>query len=156
MHVEERWGESVIMQLSKNLRLALPGVDGLSKSNIYYCKKFYQLYNQAGTVFQQAVGKIGMEPLSELNGLDRLSLLGEIDRSEKFQQLVGVFQIPWGHHCVIMDYAKGDTCKALFFVRKTMENNWSRNVLLNMMASGLYERCSLASGFQVRNPAPAS
>ena len=61
MHVEERWGESVIMQLSKDLRLALPGVDGLSKSNIYYCKKFYQLYNQAGTVFQQTVGKIGME-----------------------------------------------------------------------------------------------
>lgn len=157
MHVEERWGESVIMQLSKDLRLALPGVDGLSKSNIYYCKKFYQLYNQAGTVFQQAVGKIGMEPLSELNGLDRLSLLGEIDRSEKFQQLVGVFQIPWGHHCVIMDYAKGDVCKALFFVRKTIENGWSRAMLLNWIDTGLYEREGKAlTNFKATLPEPMS
>ncbi len=157
MHVEERWGESVIMQLSKDLRLALPGVDGLSKSNIYYCKKFYQLYNHVGTVFQQAVGKIGMEPLSELNGLDRLSLLGEIDRSEKFQQLVGVFQIPWGHHCVIMDYAKGDVCKALFFVRKTIENGWSRAMLLNWIDTGLYEREGKAlTNFKATLPEPMS
>lgn len=30
--------------------------------------------------------------------------------------------------------------KALFFVRKTYENNWSRNVLLNILDTGLYER----------------
>ena len=30
--------------------------------------------------------------------------------------------------------------KALFFVRKTYENNWSRNVLLNFLDTGLYER----------------
>ena len=46
MNVEQRWGESVIAQLSKDLRHVLPGVQGLSKSNIYYCKKFYLLYNR--------------------------------------------------------------------------------------------------------------
>ena len=51
MHVEERWGESVIIQLSKDLRYELPGVEGLSKSNIYYCKKFYLLYNQKQYIF---------------------------------------------------------------------------------------------------------
>ena len=40
MKVEQRWGESVIVQLSKDLRKALPNVQGLSKSNIYYCRKF--------------------------------------------------------------------------------------------------------------------
>ncbi|MBQ3618058.1 MAG: DUF1016 domain-containing protein, partial [Bacteroidales bacterium] len=45
MHAEERWGEGVIMQLSKDLKTELPGVEGLSKSNIYYCKRFYLLYN---------------------------------------------------------------------------------------------------------------
>ena len=40
MHVEERWGESVIMQLSQDLKTEMPGIEGLSKSNIYYCKKF--------------------------------------------------------------------------------------------------------------------
>ena len=45
MHVEERWGEKVVTQLSKDLQQALPGVEGLSRTNIYYCKKFYLLYN---------------------------------------------------------------------------------------------------------------
>ena len=47
------------------------------------------------------------------------------------QQVVGLFQIPWGHHCVIMDKVKGDTAKALFFVNKTVVNGWSRAMLLN-------------------------
>ena len=57
MHVEERWGESVIMQLSQDLKTEMPGLEGLSKSNIYYCKKFYLLYRQHFEIFQQAVGK---------------------------------------------------------------------------------------------------
>lgn len=122
MHVEERWGESVIVQLSKDLRSELPGVDGLSKSNIYYCKKFYLLYNQTETFFQQLVGKIGTEQQSDSNGSEKMNLPDGEDCPGKFQQLVGIFQIPWGHHCVIMDYAKDDVCKALFFVRKTIED----------------------------------
>ena len=47
LHVEERWGESVITQLSKDLREAIPNAAGLSKSNIYYCRKFYLLYKDA-------------------------------------------------------------------------------------------------------------
>ena len=31
MHVEDRWGEKVISQLSKDLQQALPGVEGLSR-----------------------------------------------------------------------------------------------------------------------------
>ena len=56
MKVEQRWGESVIVQLSKDLRKALPNVQGLSKSNIYYCRKFYLLYNPHNNFFQQVVG----------------------------------------------------------------------------------------------------
>ena len=46
MHVEERWGQSVITQLSVDLLNEWPEVQGLSKTNLYYCKKFYQLYSQ--------------------------------------------------------------------------------------------------------------
>ena len=61
MHVEERWGESVITQLSKDLREAIPHAEGLSKSNIYYCRKFYLLYKGALEVFHQADGKSDTE-----------------------------------------------------------------------------------------------
>ena len=120
MNVEQRWGESVITQLSKDLRHVLPGVQGLSKSNIYYCKKFYLLYNKEEQLFQQAVGKIGSEA--------------------SFQQLAGIFEIPWGHHCVIMDKAKDNIDKALFYVRQTIENGWSRAMLLNFIGTDMYER----------------
>lgn len=151
MHVEERWGESVIVQLSKDLRSELPGVEGLSKSNIYYCKKFYLLYNQYDEFFQQVVGKI------ELTSLGNALLPTESKDNTNFQQIVGIFQIPWGHHCVIMDYVKGDVDKALFFVRKTIENGWSRSMLLNWIDTGLYEREGKAiTNFKTMLPEPMS
>ena len=46
MHVEERWGESVIKQLSEDLRLAIDEAKGLTPGNLYYYKQFYLLYSQ--------------------------------------------------------------------------------------------------------------
>lgn len=58
------------------------------------------------------------------------------------QQVVDdlIYRIPWGHHIQILNKCKGDVARALFFVRKTYENNWSRAVLLNFLDTGLYER----------------
>ena len=51
-----------------------------------------------------------------------------------------LFSVPWGHHRFIIDKSKGDAQKALFYVRQTVENGWSRNVLLNFLDTDLYER----------------
>ena len=51
-----------------------------------------------------------------------------------------LFSIPWDHHRRIIDKCKGNPQKALFFVQKTKENNWSRAVLLNFLDTDLYER----------------
>ena len=48
--------------------------------------------------------------------------------------------IPWTHHQKIIDKVKGDCQKALFFVRKTLENNWGRGTLMNFLSTDLYER----------------
>ena len=130
MHVEERWGEGVIMQLSKDLKHELPGVEGLSKSNIYYCKNFYLLYYQHVEIFQQPVGKF---------------------------QSHSIFQIPWRHHCLIIDKVKGNTDKALFFVDNTLKNGWSSAMLLNWIDTELYEREGKAlSNFSATLPSPDS
>lgn len=39
-----------------------------------------------------------------------------------------------------MDRYSKEPAKALFYVRKTMEEGWSRDTLLNFMDNGLYER----------------
>lgn len=51
-----------------------------------------------------------------------------------------IFTIPWGHQITIIGRCGGDVEKALFFVRKARENNWSRAVLLNFLDTNLYER----------------
>lgn len=48
--------------------------------------------------------------------------------------------VPWGHHRYIIDKCKDDVDKAVFYVRKTIENNWSRSVLLNWLDTNLYDR----------------
>ena len=58
-----------------------------------------------------------------------------------FQQLVGeLISVPWGHHTTIIDKCKGNREKALFYVRRTIQNGWSRSVLLNWLSTDLYER----------------
>lgn len=44
-----------------------------------------------------------------------------------------LLSIPWDHHRRIIDKCKDDMDKALFFVRKTWENNWGRDALLNWL-----------------------
>ena len=156
MHVEERWGEKVITQLSKDLRLALPGVEGLSRSNIYYCKNFYLLYSQDSEIVQQVIGQLEGKTNASTSEIVH-QLEGQFADNIFVQQVVGLFQIPWGHHCTIIDKVKGDHKKALFFVRKTIEEGWSRGVLETWIATDLYNREGKAiTNFHNTLPEPMS
>lgn len=67
-----------------------------------------------------------------------------------------IFFIPWGHQMYILDKIK-DVKEALFYVHKTIENGWSRNVLLNMLDTRLYEAQGKAiTNFNRLLPAPQS
>ncbi len=56
---------------------------------------------------------------------------------EKVQQLVA--QIPWGHNIKI--FSKSDNVeKAIFYLKETIENNWSRDILDMQIENNLYER----------------
>jgi len=65
--------------------------------------------------------------------------------------------VPWGHHKYIMDKCQNDVNKALFYVRQTVENGWSRAMLLNWLESDLYERQGKAlTNFSATLPAETS
>lgn len=51
-----------------------------------------------------------------------------------------MFSVPWGHHRYLIDKFLDSPQKALFFVRQTVENGWSRDVMLNFISTDLYER----------------
>lgn len=68
-----------------------------------------------------------------------------------------IFRIPWSLHVLIIDKFKKEPHKALFFVKKTIENNWGYAVLLNFIGSDLYERQGAAqTNFALTIPAPES
>jgi len=73
---------------------------------------------------------------------------------EKIQQLVG--QIPWGHNLAII--TKSDSVEeATFYCNKTIENNWSRAVLINQIFSDFYNRQGKAiTNFNNTLPEPHS
>jgi predicted nuclease of restriction endonuclease-like (RecB) superfamily len=48
-------------------------------------------------------------------------------------------QIPWFHNCVILDRVKSPAERE-WYIRATIQNGWSRNVLVHQMESGLYHR----------------
>lgn len=119
LHNESKYGKAFYKKLSLDLQDVLPDVKSFSVTNLKYMKYFYELYSKS----------------------NRQQLVDESDL-QKHQQSVDdlIFMIPWGHHIQIINKCKGDKAKALFFVKKTYENNWSRAVLLNFLDTRLYER----------------
>lgn len=113
---ESRWGEGVINSISQDLTAALPGVKGLSPTNLGYAKRFYSLYSQLDTFYPQLVGKTEYEQLKSI-----------------------IFRIPWGHQRYLIDKFYNNPKRAFYYVRLTLENGWSRAVLLNAIDLDLKE-----------------
>jgi predicted nuclease of restriction endonuclease-like (RecB) superfamily len=96
----------------------------------------------------------------DMKGFSRTNLLymrafAEAWPDEPFvQQVVG--QIPWGHNLRILDMAKTRPERE-WYIRQTVQNGWSRNVLVHQIESGLYRRQGKAqTNFIVTLPAPQS
>lgn len=70
------------------------------------------------------------------------------------QQVVG--QIPWGHNILLLQRLKTIE-ERLWYAQKTLENGWSRNVLLHWLESNLHKREGKAiTNFQATLPSPQS
>lgn len=143
---ENRYGKRFYATLSKDLETELDA-NGFSVTNLKYSKYFFCLYND---VLQQYT--MGFENRPQLvDGLDNGNRPQLVDKSEGVDptqmeaKLIAsimhdLFSVPWGHHRYIIDKCKGDAKKALFYVHQTVENGWSRNMLLNFLDTDLYER----------------
>jgi len=72
--------------------------------------------------------------------INRSQLVDDLRTSKVGRDFDMIFSIPWGHHRYIMDRCEGDLNKAFFFISKTLENSWSRAVLLNFLDTDLFDR----------------
>lgn len=65
-------------------------------------------------------------------------------------------QIPWKHNCVLLDKVKNPEQRN-WYIQKTIENGWSRNVLTHQIEGDLYSRQGGAlTNFQAALPSPQS
>jgi predicted nuclease of restriction endonuclease-like (RecB) superfamily len=87
--------------------------------------------------------------------INYMRALAEAYPDEQFVQQV-VAQIPWGHNVRILDQVK-DSAEREWYIRETVQNGWSRNVLVLQIESGLYRRKGKAvTNFDRTLPAPQS
>ena len=151
MKAEERWHENFWKNLSDDLQMALPEIKGFSITNLQYTRRFYLLYSLSTNQHPQVGGvgqnnAIGYEH-PQLGGASKPACytknsqnLPQVEDEITPQIAAQIFCIPWGHHKLIIDKLMGQPQKALFYVNKVYENNWSRAVLLNFLDTDLYER----------------
>ena len=65
-------------------------------------------------------------------------------------------KIPWGHNIIILDKIK-DAPERAWYVQRTVEHGWSRNILEIQIESDLYRRHgSAVTNFTKTLPAPQS
>ena len=92
-----------------------------------------------------------------VRNLKYMAKFAEAYSNREFVQQV-VAQIPWGHNVVLLDKVP-DTKERGWYIKKSAENGWSRNVLVHQIESGLYQRQVLVdkvSNFESRLPSPQS
>lgn len=107
------YGTAFLEQVSKDLKAEFPDMSGFSVRNLKYTRQFYQFYTKSNR--QQVVADLTIEIEKEF------------------------IKIPWGHNILIFTKCESQS-KALFYLKETIENNWSRDVLALQIKSDLFKR----------------
>ncbi|PLX21959.1 DUF1016 domain-containing protein, partial [Candidatus Parcubacteria bacterium] len=110
------WGAKVIDNLSHDIKSAFPELAGFSVRNIKLMVQFYREYETI---------EIGQLPVAQNESLQNRQLL--------------VAQIPWAHNIILIQKIK-DIDVRYWYMQKTLEHGWSRDVLALMVQSQLHKR----------------
>lgn len=119
------YGAKFYNTVSSDLKDIFPEIKSFSPTNLKYMRYFYEMYPTAEIYPQVA---------------EELVISGNRQQLADESGLQMIFLIPWGHHMFLLDKCKGNQEKALFYVKKTIDNNWSRAVMQNQVSTNLYER----------------
>ena len=141
---EQGWGKSVVERLSQDLKTEFSGMTGLSADNLWRMRQFYCEYAkpeftaQVETELKQPNAAEFLEQaVPELRDQNARMIL-----EQAVPELVAL--VPWGHHLEILKKVRSPAAR-LYYLRATAQFGWTRNVLLNQIKAGAYER-SLAEG----------
>lgn len=141
------WGDAVVERLAADLRTEFPDMRGFSSRSVWEMKRLYLAYSSpeflqqaaAGLrktakmgpprLLQQAVAETRQAPVRAPAVPGALALA--------IRDLVA--SCPWGHHLLILNKLNAPAAR-VYYLRATAQLGWSRNVLLNQIKAGAYER----------------
>jgi predicted nuclease of restriction endonuclease-like (RecB) superfamily len=137
------WGKSVVEMLAKDLQKGFPGMSGFSSSNLWRMRQLYSEYSTPEFLahlvpeLKKARRTLFPEHLSSnpsmANGPRRQDQL----LAQVLPELLAA--CPWGHHVELLKKVK-TPAERLYYLRATTRFGWTRNVLLNQIKTGAYER----------------
>jgi predicted nuclease of restriction endonuclease-like (RecB) superfamily len=152
------WGDAVVERLAADLRAEFPDMRGFSADNLWRMRQFFAEYSTPGFL-EQAVPEMKKPRRKSLEQVVPESVLpdsanlkpgqnqiwpqavakfeGSAAPADFLRQLVA--EVPWGHHVELLKKIKAPAAR-LYYLRATAQLGWSRNVLLNQIKAGAYER----------------
>ncbi len=146
------WGDGLIVQLSKDLMAEFPDMKGFSERNLKYIRQWFKFYNQDIKIGQQVVAQIPKELQQKFDTKIRQQVVAQ----NKLGFIDILSLVPWGHHIQIISTCQ-DLDSALFYILNTIENSWSRSVLVHQIESKLFERQGKSiNNFEITLPKPES
>jgi predicted nuclease of restriction endonuclease-like (RecB) superfamily len=152
------WGDAVVERLAADLRAEFPDMRGFSADNLWRMRQFFAEYSTQGFL-ERAVPEMKKPRRKSLEQVVPESVLpdsanlkpgqnqiwpqavakfeGSAAPADFLRQLVA--EVPWGHHVELLKKIKAPAAR-LYYLRATAQLGWSRNVLLNQIKAGAYER----------------
>ncbi len=144
--LSEGWGTKVLQRLANDLRSELPGQRGFSYRNFFRMLQFYREYSE----FQFVPQPVALFPALPGNHSTRTS---DENRSS-FE--AAILQLPWGHNILLISKIKDRSIRE-WYVYKTAEEGWSRDILGTMVETNAHMRAGKATNnFAQSLPAPYS
>jgi len=141
------WGDAVVEMVAADLRRAFPEMRGFSLANVWRMRQLHMVYSSEA-ILAQAVREL--ENRTPRHGVP--SFLGQVVPKSKAVQAASegnsilalsvrelAAAVPWGHHVLLLGRIKSPP-ELLYYLQATAQFGWSRNVLLNQIKAGAYER----------------
>jgi predicted nuclease of restriction endonuclease-like (RecB) superfamily len=140
------WGDKVLENVSKDLRNEFPEMKGFSVTNLKYIKFFYKYFSVQNLEQIKSINLFSHQlgDSNQFNDNEDVIISHQPGDQKKINQLdlfikSYVAQIPWRHIVEILTKVK-DFNEVLFYIQKTKENNWSRDVLSLQLKTDLFKR----------------
>ncbi len=136
---EAGWGTKIIDRLAADLKIEFPDETGFSIRNLKYMRAFAEAYPDfpfQSTIVPLIDEKRPVKKKSEIVQATPAQTEGILNTPIVQAALA---QLSWYHHITLLDKVK-DWHERIFYIRKTIENGWSRQIMVLQIEKQLYQR----------------